>query len=464
MIAKFVASRDEERLDYVEEKDGKFCVYSEDGRKLGEHDTRAEAEEQLRAIEASKHSRADGADYEDRVDRVEGAQLRPVRRFEDGRIVFEGTLTRSGTFKYRDKKTGREIIEYRPEDEVFKARSMATLEGAWLTNNHPPGLITAKTAKEYSVGAHMGVPRRDGKHLVGSMVVGDDTTSRDMEHGKIDLSCGYKARIDRTPGVTPDGERYDHVQRDIIYNHVAIVYSGRAGDARARMDEAQVANKEKKQMGKIDNKSDAAALRTAATRLAEAEKRADAAEGKLEAAEARADAAEGRADAAEGRVRELSENRLDESEITKRDEEIDALKVRCDEAENALIAVPAMIKAAVQSRVSIEKDATFVMGPEFRMDDVSDRDIMLQVIAKLSGVDIEKERSDDYVRARFDGAVEGFLEGEKALGKIRDDVRQKAKSGEPEHRADARGARAANEKAQKDAWKNPLPSSKLRAV
>lgn len=43
-------------VNYVKEEDGKFCVYSEDGKKLGEHATRAEAEAQLKAIEANKHA------------------------------------------------------------------------------------------------------------------------------------------------------------------------------------------------------------------------------------------------------------------------------------------------------------------------------------------------------------------------------------------------------------------------
>jgi hypothetical protein len=39
---------------YIREVDGKWCVYSESGEKLGEHDTEAEAKAQLAAIEANK--------------------------------------------------------------------------------------------------------------------------------------------------------------------------------------------------------------------------------------------------------------------------------------------------------------------------------------------------------------------------------------------------------------------------
>src|SRR5690606_25874157 len=54
-----------------------------------------------------------------------------------------------------------------------------------------------------------------------------------------EVSCGYRCLVDETPGVTPEGERYDRVQRRIRYNHVAIVPEGRAGEAVAlRMDAA----------------------------------------------------------------------------------------------------------------------------------------------------------------------------------------------------------------------------------
>jgi hypothetical protein len=43
----------------IRKKGDKWCVYSKDGEKLGEHDPRAGALRQLRAIEARKH--ADGA-------------------------------------------------------------------------------------------------------------------------------------------------------------------------------------------------------------------------------------------------------------------------------------------------------------------------------------------------------------------------------------------------------------------
>lgn len=41
----------------IKEENGKFCVYTEDGKKVGEHDTREEAMAQMRAMEAHKETK-----------------------------------------------------------------------------------------------------------------------------------------------------------------------------------------------------------------------------------------------------------------------------------------------------------------------------------------------------------------------------------------------------------------------
>jgi ketosteroid isomerase-like protein len=45
----------------IKHEDGKWCVYSESGRKLGEHDSKEDAEKQLQAIEIEKHKDEKGA-------------------------------------------------------------------------------------------------------------------------------------------------------------------------------------------------------------------------------------------------------------------------------------------------------------------------------------------------------------------------------------------------------------------
>jgi hypothetical protein len=63
-----------------------------------------------------------------------------------------------------------------------------------------------------------------------------------LNDGSHELSCGYDCDIVKESGTTPEGERYDCIQTNIVYNHLAIVPRGRAGiAAQLRYDSADVA-------------------------------------------------------------------------------------------------------------------------------------------------------------------------------------------------------------------------------
>ncbi|MGB1276011.1 MAG: DUF2213 domain-containing protein, partial [Nannocystaceae bacterium] len=67
-------------------------------------------------------------------------------------------------------------------------------------------------------------------------VMTDKATIEAIESGKRQVSNGYMADYDMTPGVTPDGQEYDAVQRNIRGNHIAIVDRARCGPVCAVAD------------------------------------------------------------------------------------------------------------------------------------------------------------------------------------------------------------------------------------
>lgn len=165
--------------------------------------------------------------------RFDFSSLEPAKRLPNGRLITEGYLARTGILEYTDSNGARK--EYRPPDEVFRPDSIASFEGVPLTDNHPTGLLNAN-AKGHVVGTITKVRREDDK-IKAQIVVFDKSTIEKMEKGKIHLSAGYQVDLDRTPGVTPQGEKYDAVQRMIFADHVALVEKGRAGpEVRIRMD------------------------------------------------------------------------------------------------------------------------------------------------------------------------------------------------------------------------------------
>lgn len=146
------------------------------------------------------------------------------------------SLTRSGVFTYLNPD-GSPRREYRPAEEVFREDSLASLAGAPVTFHHPR---SGKASREDSYGAAL--PARkggDGRHVEADLALVDGTDlTAEIDADRIgDVSCGYDCVLVPEKGTSPEGEAYDFVQREIVYNHVAIVPRGRAGTAALRLDD-----------------------------------------------------------------------------------------------------------------------------------------------------------------------------------------------------------------------------------
>ncbi|MBE8590767.1 DUF2213 domain-containing protein [Pseudomonas sp. MAFF 301449] len=159
---------------------------------------------------------------------------------DEGFLKVPGRVARTGIQEYLARELGldgdpmRVVRVYRPEEEVFNDASLNTYDASDITSPHPPLLVTALTYKGVAVGVVRGPGRRDGDFVVCDLIVKDQKTIDEIIGGKCELSAGYTAVYDETPGVTEDGQAYDYIQRDIKINHVAIVERARAG-ANARV-------------------------------------------------------------------------------------------------------------------------------------------------------------------------------------------------------------------------------------
>lgn len=157
---------------------------------------------------------------------------------DEGFLKVPARISRTGIQEYlaiemglTDRDPNDIIRVYRPEEEVFSDESLSSFANKPVTNNHPPELVTSANARQYSVGMSGPEVTRDGMFVATVLHVTDQASIDDIESGKAELSNGYLSDIDWTEGVTPDGEQYDAVQRNIKGNHIAIVERGRAGTA-----------------------------------------------------------------------------------------------------------------------------------------------------------------------------------------------------------------------------------------
>lgn len=330
-----------------------------------------------------------------RIDVDVGTLAKPVRR-ADGTMLVEARIARSGVQVYHNPD-GSDRREYR-SDAVVNA-SMASFKLVPVTNSHPPRMLTADNATQYSVGAVGENLRRDGVWVVAPLVIHAAQAVNDVLAGKNQVSCGYECDLVMTPGVSPEGERYDCVQEAVAGNHLAIEHSARAGkDAAIRMDAAYQVSGEHY----MDLAQALAALAMANIKIGELTARADTADKALTVANARADKAEG---------------------------ERDGAKERADKAEKERNDAANGQSALVDARVTLLADAGRILGADLakpltaqtvRVDgrdatitSFNERALKLAVIKHVTNADCSgnnpstgKPYTSDYVDARYDMAVE----------------------------------------------------------
>lgn len=193
--------------------------------------------------------------------RYDTGTLGNVKRTPQGGIRVPAAVSRAGLLRYKNAD-GSERIEYRPQEELEREDSIQSLRDAPVTNLHH-GMVTAANWRRVSVGSVSGEPRLDGDKILSELIIQDDEVIGMVESGdRRQVSAGYKCTIEHTPGVTPNGERYDAIQRNVRYNHIALVPKGRAGaeiSLRLDADDNQVIEtetredvKEPKPMEKIE--------------------------------------------------------------------------------------------------------------------------------------------------------------------------------------------------------------------
>lgn len=136
---------------------------------------------------------------------------------------------------------GRIYQVYRPAEELGRRECLESFklipfidEHTMLGPSDSPGLTPAEQK-----GVHGVVGEEvefDGTYIRGNLKVFSEAMANLITRVKKELSAGYRCLYDWTPGITPDGVRYDAVQRDIRANHLALVAQGRMGPDVAVLD------------------------------------------------------------------------------------------------------------------------------------------------------------------------------------------------------------------------------------
>jgi len=390
--------------------------------------------------------------------RYDVSQISDYQITEEGYLKVRARIARTGIQSYTDASGGIRL-EYRPEEEVASSEALDSFREKCLTKEHPPVLLDASNTKDYAVGfTSADVSYSDG-FVESTLTVTDKETIEEIMRGNVrEVSCGYKVDYVDQPGITPDGQHYDGIQKNIRGNHVAIVKRARGGaNVRLMLDSADAAVTELITLKEetimpaniaFDGVSFEADSALAAAVVAEREDaKASYADMKRKYDEAMANASKmkeemdamekemkGKMDAAEGRADALSQ-------------ELEAAKADLEAAQQV------NVDSLVEERIALIDKARISLDSAFDFAGKNAREIMEASIKAVRGDADLSERSDDYVTAMFDTLAESPRADSAATEELRKAV---ASIASPMSAPSSYMDRIQN------AWKTPLSVSKER--
>lgn len=316
------------------------------------------------------------------------------RKYSDeGFLQVPAKISRTGIQTYLASEMGikdepQKIIRvYRPEQEVFSQDSLNSFSSKPVTNNHPPELVTAKNAKQYTVGLSSPDVVKDGEFVTTVLNITDADAIKQVEAGKVELSNGYVADIDWTPGITQNGEQYDAIQRNIKGNHIALVERGRAGSA-CRLSDNLIQNQGGKMSTITIDGVDFEVSEQAMQAVNKQQQRLTDMKEEMSKKDL-----------------ELKKKKEDEEEAKKTAKKTeDSLQAKIDDLESK-VPDPGAIDKMVADRLTLV-DSIKKICPELVCDGKNADELMKEVVAdKCPSVQLDSV-SQDYVQARFDMLLE----------------------------------------------------------
>jgi hypothetical protein len=319
----------------------------------------------------------------------------------EGYIHADGVTTRCGIFIYRNND-GSIRRELRHPEDVFDAASLATMKMLPVVNTHEGGFVNSENAKARQIGFVGQEVRADGMLVKAPVRITTADGVSAVQAGRNKLSLGYLADTEPAPkGALFDGEPYDFRQRNIRYNHLAIVDAPRAGSvAQLKLDSEDAIQidgntlhfdgdsnmKKKITYDGVEYEVDA----QVAVALEKAAKRADDAEGEAKAAKTEAATAKAAEEAAKGKMDQAV---------------ADAKKAKEDATKNYDADVKERVELVLVAQEMLDADALK------KLDGMKNDEIRIAVIKVKAPTFDAKDKSADYIRSRFDAVLETDEDG-----------------------------------------------------
>ncbi|PTQ13738.1 hypothetical protein CLG96_00185 [Sphingomonas oleivorans] len=344
------------------------------------------------------------------------------RRTGDGYLAASVLVARTGIQHYAGSEVGRpdlaQVRVYRPADQVFDDKAMASFAHRPVTLDHPATPVTADNWKRLAIGQTGDEVKQEGKFIRVPMALMDAAAIKAVENGKRELSMGYSCDLKWEAGITPEGEPYDAIQTNIHANHLAVVDRARGGSNLRIGDGSQGMHILMIDGHQVADVSDAAkaAIETLQAQLADA----------------RADMARLSADLATATIA-----------IQARDGEIAGLNARLKDGEIS----PARLQSLADARARLIADARKIAGDAIVVEGRTDAEIRKAAVAARLGA-----AATEMADAAIDGAFLALL----PLGDAAPDPLRQTIINQPLHAGDsaARERRALADANDFNSWRN----------
>ena len=398
------------------------------------------------------------------VSRYDYGQVTNKEITPEGYLKVMCKAARTGTQLYT-RGDGTQVREYRPEDEVSNPESLASFGMKAVTMGHPRVQLDSENTKLYQIG-HAGSQVRfsDGFVEVAVVITDADAIEKINRGDAQEVSAGYRVDYDPTPGMTPDGQSYDGVQRNIFVNHIAIVPKGRAGsevrllldscdrnDAVAEIEPPSnspinpMATIQIDGMG-LELPADVAGavssfVKDSEKATAELQQKLDAQEEKIQSVTIEKSEVQDRADEAAERIKEL------EAQLA---EAVAANEQRDDAA---------AINAAVNKRLEALQKFSALLPEEFKFDGEDESQIMHLAYQNVFEKECRSDASADYLLGILDGvlaAMEDISEDEEEVKADSDFVPEEDGSNVAEVRAALAQVKATEKLDATDSYRDQL--------
>ncbi len=322
-----------------------------------------------------------------RIDKADWKEL------PNGSLRVPVTMTRTGIFNYY--QDGVLIKEYRPDAEVFKQDSLDTAISLPVTDDHPPTMVNTENSKIYIKGLTDPTVRKDGQFVRSYMTITDADLIQKIKAGKRQVSLGYEVKTLDQSGEF-NGERYDRIQTNIKYNHLAVVDVARGG-YQVRIDSADYfisddledkndSKGEKKKMAelRIDDGSSVITVEVPDTSV------------NVIAEKIRKDSLE---------IKSTKE-RLDAVEVEKTNlaNEKALLQGKFDTLKEEVARLDGMVKEVARQKLIEEVKDTL---KDVKFDGMTEREIKISYIkSKVPNFSVDDKTEDSYIQGRFDSIKE----------------------------------------------------------